>query len=539
MSPRIPSFRRQRLPSTNVGAAPIPVSAAQQGQEAIGRGLQALGGGVINIGQSLFKIEQQKQDMRDDNAATVAGADMSKFFTDSFDTAKRKEYANVNEFKIDRDAFSNDYDAEMERLIASNPMREEAANAFRNTVIANKQSTTRQMESIWWSKEVELGRANGIRAASNKYEELVRLGASLKQLKTSPEIKQIGEGTKSYWKTGQFANEADRALVSVLRNNGRYDDAIKLAETTKAFSPQERESSVKSTESAKERAKDETTSLNNVIQERVMTGFLDGMIASPNDIGPEQIQLAGLSKGNEKILLDAVNFRTQQLKKGIDPWQENNTNLAFTGAIDEALDGSRAEVVKITVPEIMSQIGDITPEQATELINKRTRRLDKNDIINSPAMKDAIGSIENFRREKQKLGTGGLIDFERTEAQILGVKNELRKFADSISGDPDFDSKIAKRKTELLVPLKVEEAQTFWDRFWDRQGQSVGLPERATVNPLRRIPLPHVWFINKLMVEPSSQAEFEERLIQLQITDADKAKNYYDRHSGLWPERYK
>ncbi len=63
--PKIPSYRRQRLPSTNVGAAPISTRAANVAGGAIGQGLQALGGGVSNLGQSLFKIQQADNQNKD------------------------------------------------------------------------------------------------------------------------------------------------------------------------------------------------------------------------------------------------------------------------------------------------------------------------------------------------------------------------------------------------------------------------------------------------------------------------------------------
>ena len=234
----------------------------------------------------------------------------------------------------------------------------------------------------------------------------------------------------------------------------------------------------------------------------------------------------------------AIQYRTEQLQKGKDPWIESNTNRAFTGAISSVLDGTRQEVAKVTVPELMSQLGNITPAQVQELINKRTRRLDVDDVTNRPAYRNAIGSVNRFRTEKQKMGEG-LIEFEKTETAILEVTNELARYADTIADDPDFDRKMVNKKTELLLPLKVEVGRSLWDRYWNLQGQAVGVPENATVNPLRRIPVFPIWAINKLMIEPDSPRDFEERYIQLGITDPDRADKYYKRHKDLWPELYK
>ena len=67
---RIPSYQRKQLPSTNVGAAPMPMSAANVAGDAFGKGLQAFGGGVSNLGESIFKIKQMDDSNKDALATT-------------------------------------------------------------------------------------------------------------------------------------------------------------------------------------------------------------------------------------------------------------------------------------------------------------------------------------------------------------------------------------------------------------------------------------------------------------------------------------
>ena len=69
--PKIPSYRKQILPSTNVGAAPLPTSAANVAGGAVGQGLAALGGGISNIGQSLVKIVQMDNQNKDSLGTTA------------------------------------------------------------------------------------------------------------------------------------------------------------------------------------------------------------------------------------------------------------------------------------------------------------------------------------------------------------------------------------------------------------------------------------------------------------------------------------
>lgn len=61
--PRIPQYKQQRLPSTNIGAAPVRY--APSGGEAIGRGLQAFGAGIGDIGQSVAQIKAMDNKNKD------------------------------------------------------------------------------------------------------------------------------------------------------------------------------------------------------------------------------------------------------------------------------------------------------------------------------------------------------------------------------------------------------------------------------------------------------------------------------------------
>ncbi len=235
--PRIPTHQRQISKSTNVGAAPQPFVDTDAG--AIGRGLANLGQGIGNLGASLFKIEQQKQKMRDDTAMTLAGSSLSKFSTDQFDTARRKEYLNVKEVSDDRDLFASDYDQRVEKIINESNMSSEAAQLFKNQSIALKDSFTRKQEGVWWAKEVGVGQLEARLAVSDEYRDLIQRGATLEELRGSDKVKAIGEGTKDYWKPGQFALEAETQLVSALKIEGTEGnlDAFELAKQVVQTAP--------------------------------------------------------------------------------------------------------------------------------------------------------------------------------------------------------------------------------------------------------------------------------------------------------------
>ena len=60
---KIPQYRRQRLPGTNVGEAPLSTSAANVGAGAFGQGLQAMGMGIEQLGQAIERNNRNKDDI--------------------------------------------------------------------------------------------------------------------------------------------------------------------------------------------------------------------------------------------------------------------------------------------------------------------------------------------------------------------------------------------------------------------------------------------------------------------------------------------
>ena len=85
--PNLPSYRRRRLPSTNVGAAPVSASAANTGAGAIGRGMASLGQGVSNLGGVFAKLEADKNKNQDLIAESDSKADL-KIAQDKYEALK-------------------------------------------------------------------------------------------------------------------------------------------------------------------------------------------------------------------------------------------------------------------------------------------------------------------------------------------------------------------------------------------------------------------------------------------------------------------
>ena len=100
--PRIPVHKKQILPSTNVGEAPIPMSAANVGGAAIGQGIAAAGQGLSNLGENLFKIQQAENKAKDistsveyDDILATADAEYEEMKKEDNDPSKYAEYRRI------------------------------------------------------------------------------------------------------------------------------------------------------------------------------------------------------------------------------------------------------------------------------------------------------------------------------------------------------------------------------------------------------------------------------------------------------------
>ncbi len=99
----IPSYRRQKIKSANIGAAPLPVSAANVGASAIGQGLSAFGQGVSNFAQSMARIDIADKNSKDSLAR------------DKMNKNRAIRDLAMEDFK-DNNGDTSLYEAEMNRL---------------------------------------------------------------------------------------------------------------------------------------------------------------------------------------------------------------------------------------------------------------------------------------------------------------------------------------------------------------------------------------------------------------------------------------
>ena len=226
--------------------------------------------------------------------------------------------------------------------------------------------------------------------------------------------------------------------------------------------------------SAKTRFENARSTLNAAIQDQTMTETIGKLVENPNAIGQEDFNKLPLNDANKMLLAEKINKRAAAIKAGKpDPWIETTANLAATSAISRVLDGTREEVAKTSVSEIINNLGTITPAQVVELITKRTKRLDKTNVINTPAHQRAVGALNRLR--DARLGADDVKDDIEKRNEVEGefgrMQNELEAFAESIKGDSDFDTKILKKQQFLAKPIIEEVTLNWFERMFSPKEQ--------------------------------------------------------------------
>ncbi len=195
--------------------------------------------------------------------------------------------------------------------------------------------------------------------------------------------------------------QADKERIAVLMNQGRFDDAETLTNQTKGLTAQDKKSQLDIIDRARTRAKNKARTTEQFIQDAAMTDMVAQLIDAPDDIGANELEQSRMSKANQQLFATAINKRIAALKVGnADPWLEHDNIIA--NAISATLEGTREEVQKVPVSDIIKHLGEgLTPEDVAGFIELRTRKLDRTDILNHFAVSEAIKHVNNL----EKIGT--------------------------------------------------------------------------------------------------------------------------------------
>ena len=416
-----------------------------------GEGLKAIGGVLTELGERRKKARDSLSITETNNSQSLAQAEIKQFMVDN---------PNPDDWDVGIEGILQKQESAALQLKSSPETRariEQSQKAFREQTLLN--SSILQTEATI-SIDVQSSGAALIAAMGTGDELAIDEARDTHEeallRKEAPEIAALS--------LVETLQQGEKQRISALVEDGQFDEARELASKTKSLEPTERIAQINFINSAETRAKKAKTDLDSAIQNQTMTETIQKIAEAPNSIGQEDFDALPLNDANKTLLAEKINQRAAKIKTGKkDPWVESSANIAATSAISRVLDGTRAEVAKVSVNDIIKKLGTITPSQVSELLAKRTKRLDATNVINTPAHQRAVGSLNRLR--DAMLGSDDVKDDIEKRNEVEGVfgraQNELEAFAESIEGDSDFDAKILKKQQFLGKPI-VEEVTLNW-----------------------------------------------------------------------------
>ena len=416
-----------------------------------GEGLKAIGGVLTELGERRKKAQDSLSITETNNSQSLAQAEIKQFMVDN---------PNPDDWEVGIEGILQKQDSVALQLKSSPETRArivQSQKAFREQTLLD--SSILQTEATI-SIDVQSSGAALIAAMGTGDELAIEEARDTHEAallrKEAPEIAAIS--------LLETLGQGEKQRISVLVEQGLFEEARKLTAKTKGLEPTERIAQLNFINSAETRAKNAKADFNAAIQNQTMTETIQKLADTPNDFGQEDFDALPLNDANKTLLADKINQRATAIEGGkADPWIENTSNTAATSAISRVLDGTREEVSKTSINDIIEQIGTITPAQASELIAKRTKRLDATNVINTPAHQRAVAALNRLR--DARLGADDVKDDIELRNEVEGefgrAQNELEAFAESIEGDPDFDAKILKKQQFLGKPI-VEKVTLNW-----------------------------------------------------------------------------
>ncbi len=445
----------------------VPTTAVRANLD-VSTGGAALGQAIAGAGLALQQIRQKRQQMTDGNSSveadrlrSLADEEFKQFKLvnpqETWENERLKQTVGVGEEVAKLNFSPNALSAERQKsktysdVSTARALTDATFQLRKDTIDAQTESLVGAFRSGNPEKILEATKRyndNGANMGKDKAEVLSDIKAA----------RAAGEKLRS-----EDAISNVHAAMEAASNTGDFTLARELAKNQIISEPQQT-TLRNAINSAETRFREAKLSLGGAIQDQTMTGVVDQLAENPNATGQEDFDALPLNDTNKSLLAEKINDRTTVIESGKpDPWIETTANQAATSAISRVLDGTREEVAKISTSEIISKLGIITPSQVSELITKRTKRLDSTNIINTPSHRRAVGALNRLRGARL-VADDVKDDIElrnEVEGEFGRMQNELEAFAESIKEDPDFDAKILKKQQLLGRPI-IEEVTLNW-----------------------------------------------------------------------------
>ena len=226
--PRIPTYRQKKLPSTNIGAAPLNPAAANQAGGAIGQGLSALGKGIGDVGQALATIEKQKQAIRDDAAVADTISAEKEFARQTELEYENKVYSDPKDIAADRKGMLTrigDF-----RASQSGSMSQRAFAEYENRSKIGQDTYHRRFESAIYKSEVSFAQSQAGVRLGTAYQVLYDPASSAQQkADAQASIDSVKDGFKEYFDPFTLAaTDVQSEYQAIIDNGGSKEQALKV-----------------------------------------------------------------------------------------------------------------------------------------------------------------------------------------------------------------------------------------------------------------------------------------------------------------------
>ncbi len=419
--------------------------------------MQQLGAGLGSLGQSLFKIEQQKQQARDKVSNSQANRDLDEWSMSEIQRMEGTNYNSLDELNADRDGFGERYTLRRNEIkgglnsrvgstFEANSNNGFAASQFRiNRALHNKEQN---MAVAGWGNDV----------------------TSLYQTRP-PE----GSPTHEVWQ--QKFNEAREAYsfyldehdleateIQSLINEGRIADAQTRLDSSSKLEPNEIATFKSRINSGSKQADDLLEAKVNEANKSV----LDVLVDDPENMGTLNTLPSSL-----RDVWDAKFVARDAFIKanpdGGDPFINSRAPGIFN-AFDTLLDSSST---KVSETDIVNEIGEgLTLADAQFLINKkRNLETDVNKLrTSSPAFSTGVKRIQDawekniIRQPGFVTNSGGEEDEKQNRQYVNGLRDEYQQWATSGPAPKTF-GEVDKYINDLLAPHQRLEASGIMERI--------------------------------------------------------------------------
>lgn len=532
--PRIPQYRRKRVPSAEIGAAPLPVSAADIAGGTIGRGISALGKGVGDVGEFIHKVNIIKQQERDTADYWKGLGEYQSANNQYFKDLREGNVRDVNGVAITPDKYVDSYDAvtSQQANILSNKSRKAQARlknyfAFHDPInrakidsMAFKLRQSEDLAALDTTIDVKLeAAANADTPLEGKafLDEIdTMIDESTPRLIMPATAKELKDNVKKRFDIAVHNAAVNKVHAAI----GSKDFELAESLTKSDVIPHKERTTLRNAiESAESSTENKSITLQQTAIDLTYENVAENLSKDLNSVDLNNLKdvLPALPENDSAIIESVFNHRASELNKGnVDPFTIEDDAVYATFLRTIELDAKAVDPKKM-----FGFIGKgLTPDNFNSLNDFRTFALRKDNPLQQPFVKDAFALLNDF----YKL-TDDVITPEELVIQHREQNNTKRLIMDFVNSGIEGDE--LNRKIEESVAPVSEKMIGNWLTSWWRGHMPYYLGGHAGWISDWRAPAGTKFF------KPENELVFERFVNTIRIEHSEEeARAYYELWKG-------